>query len=48
MGIVYTSKFFRDFCSKTSMKSANYTITIKVSGENIQEKTFSPKVAVVT
>ena len=30
------------------VKSGNYTITIKVSGENIQEKTFLPKVTVVT
>jgi hypothetical protein len=31
-----------------SVKPGNYTITIKVSGENVQEKTFSPKVTVVT
>jgi hypothetical protein len=31
-----------------SVKPGNYTIIIKVSGENIQEKTFSPKVTVAT
>jgi hypothetical protein len=31
-----------------TVKPSNYTITIKVSGENIQEKTFSPKITVVT
>lgn len=31
-----------------NVKPGNYTITIKVSGENIQEKTFSPKIIIVT
>ena len=31
-----------------NVKPSSYTITIKVSGENIQEKTFSPKIIVVT
>lgn len=31
----------------SNVKPGNYTITVKVSGENIPEKTFTPKVIVV-